>query len=58
MVRQELDRRHQDAAVTLRRKTGHQIGEVGLHPLARLAAGALPAEGPALAVETGGLGHC
>ena len=27
---------------------GHQVGEVGLHPLARLVAGALPAERPAV----------
>ena len=36
----------------------HQVGEVGLHPFARLVAGALPAELPAIRGEAGGRRHC
>ena len=53
MVGQELDRDHQDGTPAGGRDLGHQVGKIGLHPLPRLMASALPAERPILVRQPG-----
>ena len=56
VVREELDRDDEDRAPSRHCDLGHEVGEVGLHPFARLMAGALPAERPVPIRQAGSRG--
>lgn len=56
MVGEELDGRDEDGSVPLAGELGHDVGEIGRHPLAGLVAGALPAEAPLIVAKVGRLG--
>lgn len=53
MVRQELDGGCQNGPITLAAKMRQDVCEVGLHPFARLVAGRLPTETPAVGRQSG-----